>query len=73
MIWPSAPSIDATDQSIVWRKSSRSPSQGGSCVEAGIRAELVAIRDSKRIVGPALTVQSTDWQALLDAIKLRNV
>ncbi|GAA2408440.1 DUF397 domain-containing protein [Actinomadura vinacea] len=52
-----------------WRKSSRSNSQAGECVEAAGLADTVAIRDSKDPNGPTLTLPSTTWRSLLSSIK----
>jgi len=47
----------------VWRKSSRSSSGGGNCVEVARNLPgVVAVRDSKDPYGPALVVDSAAWQ-----------
>ncbi|WBB82020.1 DUF397 domain-containing protein [Micromonospora sp. WMMD882] len=49
-----------------WRKSSRSGSNGGECVEVADNLPgLVAVRDSKDPTGPALTFTPTAWTAFL--------
>ncbi|MBF9128286.1 DUF397 domain-containing protein [Plantactinospora sp. S1510] len=49
-----------------WRKSSRSNSTGGDCVEvAGNLPGVVAVRDSKDPDGPALTFDPTPWRAFV--------
>ena len=47
--------MSAPDPSLVqWRRSTRSDSEGGACVEvAGLRA-VIAVRDSKDPEGPEL-------------------
>lgn len=52
-----------------WRKSSRSGSQGGDCVEVAALARMVALRDSKDPAGPVLRLSSGGWAALLNEIK----
>ncbi|MEV6368160.1 DUF397 domain-containing protein [Micromonospora musae] len=45
-----------------WRKSTRSGSNGGNCVEvANNLPGLVAVRDSKAPAGPVLTFSPTAW------------
>jgi Domain of unknown function (DUF397) len=54
---------------IDWRKSSRSQPAGNECVEVGVFADSVAIRDSK---GPDETmhlVTSSEWQVFISHIK----
>jgi hypothetical protein len=57
--------------SAVWRISSYSGADEGSCVEvAGIPAgRLIATRDSTDRSGPVLTFGRPEWAALLDAVK----
>lgn len=53
-----------------WRKSSRSSSSGGACVEvANNLPGIVAIRDSKDQHGPILTVAPTVWSAFADLVR----
>ena len=49
---------------IVWRRSSYSYSSGG-CVEVAPGRDAVLVRDSKDRTGPALSVPTAAWQALL--------
>ncbi|MEU1810296.1 DUF397 domain-containing protein [Micromonospora sp. WMMD1076] len=49
-----------------WRKSTRSGSGGGDCVEvADNLPDIVGVRDSKDPSGPALTFDPQDWKAFL--------
>ena len=59
-----------THVAVTWRKSSRSPSNGGNCVEAGTCPHQgIAVRDSKHLATPPLTLSHTDWAALLTTVK----
>lgn len=51
-----------------WRKSSRSGSEGGNCVELGHTGgnQPAAVRDSKNPTGPVLRL---DLAAFVDAVK----
>lgn len=49
-----------------WRKSSRSSSNGGNCVEvAGNLPGRVLVRDSKDQTGPMLTFAPTAWRSFV--------
>jgi len=49
-----------------WRKSTRSGSNGGECVEvANNLPGIVAVRDSKDPNGPALTFAPTTWASFV--------
>jgi Domain of unknown function (DUF397) len=49
----------------VWRKSSRSTSQG-NCVEvAQLPSQVTAVRDSKNPTAPALTFPTPTWSHFL--------
>ena len=54
----------------VWRTSSYSNTQGGSCVEVvdGIPG-IVPLRDSKNPEGPALIFQAATWTSFVQAVK----
>ncbi|AVT30330.1 DUF397 domain-containing protein [Plantactinospora sp. BC1] len=55
-----------------WRRSSRSNSSGGNCVEvADTLAGVVAVRDSKDPGGPALTFGPDAWRAFLGDLSRR--
>ncbi|MGW0436291.1 DUF397 domain-containing protein [Micromonospora sp. NPDC003197] len=52
-----------------WRKSSRSNSAGGNCVEvADNLTGVVGVRDSKDPTGPALVFGPAAWQAFVAAV-----
>jgi len=53
-----------------WRKSSRSGSNGGNCVEVARNLPgIVAVRDSKDPDGPALAFSPGDWRAFTAGVK----
>ncbi|EEP73853.1 hypothetical protein MCAG_04180 [Micromonospora sp. ATCC 39149] len=53
-----------------WRKSTRSGSNGGECVEVADNLPgIVAVRDSKDPHGPALTFPATAWATFVGAIR----
>ncbi|MEO3923607.1 DUF397 domain-containing protein [Micromonosporaceae bacterium B7E4] len=56
-----------------WRKSSRSNSNGGNCVEvaAGLAPGVVGVRDSNDRQGPVLTFGSSAWQAFVRGVAAR--
>ncbi|NYH42578.1 hypothetical protein HNR22_002305 [Micromonospora jinlongensis] len=55
-----------------WRKSRRSGSSGGNCVEvADNLAGVVGVRDSKDPAGPALIFGPTAWRAFVAQIAER--
>jgi len=54
----------------VWRKSSRSGSNGGQCVEVAANLPgAVAVRDSKDPDGPSLLFTPGEWRAFVGGIK----
>lgn len=55
--------------SAVWRKSSRSGSNGGTCVELAALPGAVAVRDSKNPGGGHLAVSAQTFGVLLRDIK----
>lgn len=56
--------------SAIWRKSSRSSSNGGQCVEVALNLPgVVAVRDSNDPEGPALVFTQDDWRAFLVGAK----
>lgn len=50
---------------LKWRKSSRSNSNGGACVEVATLSDRVMVRDSKDPRGPVLAVSPAEWRAFL--------
>jgi hypothetical protein len=59
--------IDAT-----WRKSTRSGSGGGNCVEVADNLPgLVGVRDSKDPDGPALIFGPASWRAFVAEVARR--
>ncbi|CCH19471.1 DUF397 domain-containing protein [Micromonospora lupini] len=60
--------IDAT-----WRKSTRSGSSGGDCVEvADNLSGIVGVRDSKDPDGPALVFGPASWRAFVTEVARRS-
>ncbi|MEU4472930.1 DUF397 domain-containing protein [Micromonospora sp. NPDC023888] len=56
----------------IWRKSRRSGSSGGNCVEvADNLGDVIAVRDSKDPAGPALTFGPTAWRAFIAQVSER--
>lgn len=60
--------IDAT-----WRKSTRSGSSGGDCVEVADNLPgIVGVRDSKDPEGPALVFGPVAWRAFVTEMAQRS-
>jgi hypothetical protein len=56
-----------------WRKSSRSSTNGGTCVEVADNLPgVVGVRDSKDPAGPALVFTPTAWRAFVAQITDRT-
>ncbi|HEY0696917.1 MAG TPA: DUF397 domain-containing protein [Micromonospora sp.] len=56
-----------------WRKSTRSGSSGGNCVEvADNLTGVVGVRDSKDPTGPALTFDPAAWRAFVAGVADRS-
>ncbi|MFG2102108.1 DUF397 domain-containing protein [Micromonospora echinaurantiaca] len=56
-----------------WRKSSRSNSNGGACVEVADNLPgVVAVRDSKDPTGPVLTFAPASWRVFVAATPTRH-
>ncbi|WP_326637548.1 DUF397 domain-containing protein [Streptosporangium sp. NBC_01755] len=57
----------------IWRKSSRSGSNGGQCVEVAANLPgIVAVRDSKDPNGPKLLFTPTEWGTFVRSIKTED-
>ncbi|MFF4603564.1 DUF397 domain-containing protein [Streptomyces sp. NPDC001339] len=55
---------------VMWRKSSYSDGEGGSCVEvADDLPGIVPVRDSKAPHGPALVFQAGAWASFIADVK----
>ena len=53
-----------------WRKSRRSGSNGGACVEVARNLPgIVAVRDSKDPSGPALVFTGAEWDEFSTAVQ----
>lgn len=53
-----------------WRKSTRSGTSGGDCVEVADNLPgVVAVRDSKDPYGPALSFGPAEWRAFVSLTK----
>ena len=64
--------MEIADQTrLTWRKSTRSDSNGGACVEvADLHDGGAAVRDSKdRGNGPILVFTSHEWASFLGGVK----
>ncbi|GAA2600800.1 DUF397 domain-containing protein [Actinomadura fulvescens] len=59
--------MDLSD--VTWRKSSRSTSQGGECVELAEVPSIIAVRDSTDPQGPVLTFGHDAFRRFMDGIK----
>ncbi|WP_327040919.1 DUF397 domain-containing protein [Micromonospora ureilytica] len=56
-----------------WRKSTRSGSGGGNCVEvADNLAGIVGVRDSKDPEGPALVFEPVVWRAFVTEVARKS-
>ena len=54
---------------VVWRTSSYSGDNGGTCVEVGTAGPAVRVRDSKYPDGPLLAFAAETWQAFTAQLK----
>jgi hypothetical protein len=53
-----------------WRKSSRSGSNGGACVEVARNLpRIVAVRDSKNPDGPVLIISRDEWARFITRLR----
>lgn len=54
-----------------WRKSSFSGGEGGNCIEVGIDADGLAVRDSQDRDRLMLNFTASSWQAFTSKLKAR--
>jgi len=53
-----------------WRKSSYSSGSGGNCVEVATNLPgLIAVRDSKYPLGPALVLSPAQWRSFTASLR----
>ncbi|MGC4771205.1 DUF397 domain-containing protein [Micromonospora sp. DT44] len=56
-----------------WRKSSRSSTNGGACVEVADNLPgVVGVRDSKDQAGPTLSFSPAAWRAFVEMAKTHD-
>jgi hypothetical protein len=60
--------MDTVD-SAAWRKSTRSGTTGGNCVQVGGTARVVLARDTKDRDGGALVFTADAWEAFTASLK----
>ncbi|WP_329520176.1 DUF397 domain-containing protein [Spirillospora sp. NBC_01491] len=58
---------------VVWRKSSRTGSQGNDCVEVARPHHMVAVRDSKDPDGPVLSFGPRAWREFVSGVKAQSI
>ncbi|MDU0293933.1 DUF397 domain-containing protein [Saccharothrix longispora] len=56
-------------EGATWRKSSRSNSSGGACIELACSGDLRGVRDSKNPTGPVLRFGQVRVEAFLNEIR----
>ncbi|GGP85699.1 DUF397 domain-containing protein [Saccharothrix coeruleofusca] len=56
-------------EDAMWRKSSRSNSSGGACVELACSGDLRGVRDSKNPTGPTLRFGQARLAAFLEEVR----
>ena len=54
----------------VWRKSSASGPHCDNCVEVAFVDDAIAVRDSKKPVGPMLAYSAESWRVFTDQAQL---
>jgi hypothetical protein len=54
---------------LTWRKSTRSGSTGGNCVEIAALPAAVVVRDSKDQTGPVLMFEPAAWASFVGAAR----
>ena len=55
--------------SVTWRKSTRSSSNGGNCVEVADLSDTIGVRDSKDPAGPVLRIDRAAWQTFVAGVR----
>jgi hypothetical protein len=53
-----------------WKKSSKSGTNGGSCVEVAKLPDAIAVRDSKDPASPVLVFTLAEWRAFVEGVHL---
>ncbi|MEU2873806.1 DUF397 domain-containing protein [Streptomyces olivoreticuli] len=62
--------MTASELPVIWRKSSYSTNGGPDCVEIGEGlVDVVPVRDSKDVNGPALVIERASWAAFISHVK----
>jgi hypothetical protein len=51
-----------------WRKSSYTGTDGGNCVEVGVAAQAILVRDTKNRAGVALSISGDAWRAFIKTL-----
>ena len=54
---------------LTWRKSTRSGTNGGNCVEVAAAQRVIYVRDSKNPHGPILSFERGAWTRFVDGLK----
>jgi len=57
------------NQNTEWKKSSRSGTNGGQCVEVRRHEQAIQVRDSKDPDGSVLRFTRDEWKAFIDGAK----
>lgn len=61
------------DTELIWRKSSRSTTNGGACVEVAATGAAVFVRDSTDPGGPVLgretSIAPAEWRSFLASLR----
>ena len=57
------------NRAVTWRTSSYSGNSGGNCVEVGVAAHLIAVRDSQDPDGARLAFGREAWEAFAASLK----
>ena len=62
-------SILYSPASMHWRKSSRSDSSGGNCIEIADMSTIITVRDSKNVDGPVLAFGRSAFRTFVGEIR----